>query len=242
MIRQPDQPGPRRPYAATANVTAVLNRIRTRNLPVAVNNDFLRIAGIGSAVFGRVTEALQFLRLIEEDGTPTELLRAMAAAPDADYRRLLADSLHGAYADDFRDVNPEHDTQQQIVEAFRRYEPRSQTLRMVMLFLGLCREAAIPVLDAPRDRQMRAPGRTTRSSGPIRVPTRQPTTGRTEPAPAGSPATGHLFSLTDDDVSKLSDQEFDEVWAALGKVARARARKMSAGDPETNAHQEVNPD
>src|SRR6266849_10744442 len=140
VIRQPDQPGPRRPYAASANVIAVLTRIRSRNLPVAVNNDFLRIANIGAAVFGRVTEALQFLRLVDEEGTPTEILRAMAAAPDAEYRNLLGNAVRSAYSDDFQAVNPEQDTQHQIIEAFRRYEPRSQTQRMVMLFLGLCRE------------------------------------------------------------------------------------------------------
>jgi hypothetical protein len=238
MIRQPDQPGPRRPYAASANVIAVLTRIRSRNLPVAVNNDFLRIANIGPAVFGRVTETLQFLRLIEQDGTPTEILRAIAAAPDAEYRNLLANAVRAAYSDDFQAVDPEHDTQQQIIEAFRRYEPRSQTHRMVMLFLGLAREAAIPVLEAPRERQMQAPGRGPRSAGPARGPGRQPAPGRTQAAPPVAPPAGQLFGLTDDDVSRLSDKEFEEVWTALGKVARARARKP----PGNNGDGEVNPE
>jgi hypothetical protein len=33
-----------------------------------------------------------------------------------------------------------------------------------------------------------------------------------------------LFGVTEDDIAVLSDDEFDEVWAALGKVARARSR------------------
>jgi hypothetical protein len=47
-----------------------------------------------------------------------------------------------------------------------------------------------------------------------------------------------LFGLTDDDVSRLSDKEFEEVWTALGKVARARARKP----PGNNGDGEVNPE
>jgi len=243
MIRQPEQEGQRRPYAAAANVISVLTRIRSRNLPAAVDNDFLRIANIGANVFGRVNEALQFLGLTEADGTPTERLRAMAAAPDADYRSLLATCLRDAYADDFRNVNPEQDNQQQIIEAFRRYQPRSQTMRMVMLFLGLCREAGIPVLDAPRDRQMRAvPVRSARATIPPRRQELRPPPGRGQPAPAlpGAPGGGLLFGFTDNDVSKLSDQEFDEVWAALGKVARARARRTPSPPSKETAGEEVN--
>jgi hypothetical protein len=241
MVRQPDQEGERRPYASAANVVAVLTRVRSRNLPTSINNDFLRIAGIGSAVFGRVIQALQFLRLINGDGAPTERLRAMAAAPEADYRRLLAEAIREAYADDFGTVDPEHDSQQQVMDAFRRYEPRSQTDRMVMLFLGLCREAGLPVLEAPRDRHMQpAAGRTAHP----RVNKSKPVVsgGQLKGTPAATTAAGLLFGFTDDDASKLSDQEFDEVWAALGKVARARARKSASASPGNNGDEEVNPE
>lgn len=35
---------------------------------------------------------------------------------------------------------------------------------------------------------------------------------------------GVLFGVTEDDVAALDEAEFNEVWTALGKVARARAR------------------
>jgi hypothetical protein len=242
MVRQPEQEGERRPYAAAANVVAVINRVRSRNLPPSINNDFLRIAGIGSAVFGRVMQTLQFLRLVDGDGAPTERLRAIAAATEADYRRLLAEAVREAYADDFATVDPEHDSAQQVMDAFRRYEPRSQTDRMVMLFLGLCREAGLQVLEAPRDRHMQAAGG--RAAHP-RVPRIQSkpvvSGGQSKGTPSATSAAGLLFGFTDDDVSKLSDQEFNEVWAALGKVARARARKAPS-PPEGTVDEEVKPD
>jgi hypothetical protein len=33
-----------------------------------------------------------------------------------------------------------------------------------------------------------------------------------------------LFGITESDIAVLDDSDFNEVWAALGKVARARAR------------------
>src|SRR6266851_8083934 len=144
----------KRPYAPTANVISVINRVRTRNLPDVVNNDFLRIAGISDLLFGRAMQAIHFLSLVEPDGRPSDKLRALASAPEAEYRELLAGIVRDAYADDFKSVDPSKDGQGQIVDAFRKYEPRSQTTRMVMLFLGLCREAGIPVKDSPRDRGM----------------------------------------------------------------------------------------
>ena len=36
---------------------------------------------------------------------------------------------------------------------------------------------------------------------------------------------GLLFGVTEGDIAALAEDEFAEVWTALGKVARARARK-----------------
>ena len=61
-----------RPYASPVNIIAVLTRVRTRNLPNPLNNDFLRIAGVTEASYGRVTQALRFMNLVHEDEKPTE--------------------------------------------------------------------------------------------------------------------------------------------------------------------------
>jgi hypothetical protein len=214
----------RRPYGATANHIAVFERARTRNLPETINNDFLRIAGVPDVVFGRVTEGLQFLGAIDPDGTPTAKMRALASA---EYRELLAQMVRDAYREDFQNIDPAQDDQSTIIDAFRRYEPRSQTSRMVMLFLGMCREAGIPVKDAPRERKMQ--NATSKNTSKPRQPKQHRVTvtagaaGRvtTETAP---PIPNMLFGVTNDDIAALDDNDFIEVWAALGKVARARSR------------------
>lgn len=227
-----------RPYAAPANVIALINRARTRNLPEIINNDFLRITGVPEAVWYRVMQAVQFLGLVHEDGRPSDTFEALAGAPDNQYRELLGNIIREAYRTEFNVVDPGQDSQPRIIDAFRPYKPRSQTQRMVMLFLGLCREAGIPVLDVPRERRMRETqlrrykttagrnatgptiGRTTRQA--VDIPTRQT-------------SAGLLFGVTEDDINALSQDEFEEVWSALGKVARARARARERfGEEETS--------
>ena len=43
---------------------------------------------------------------------------------------------------------------------------------------------------------------------------------------------GTIFSITEDDIAALNDEEFDDIWGALGRVARARARARSS-KPDT---------
>lgn len=223
-----------RPYASPSNVLSVFHRVRSRNLPDKIDNDFLRIAGIGEAVFGRVTATLRFLDMIDEGLRPTDTLRALSAAPDEDYRIILAGAIRAAYAEDFARIDPEQDTQARIVDAFRPYQPRSQTSRMVMLFLGLCREAGIPVLDAPRERPMRgttAPRAAAKAAPRKAAPARHHASGNERQHPP-APQAGLLFGVTEDDIGALPEDEFQEVWAALGKVARARAKQRQASAPD----------
>ena len=250
--------GDRRPYAATANITAVLDRVRRINLPDRINSDFLEVVGVPEVSRGRVAEALRFLGLIDEAGRPTDVLQSLAGAHDDEVRDLLAGAVRGAYADDFARVDPSQDPQPRIIAAFRRYQPRSQTPRMVMLFLGLCRAAGIPVLDAPRERGMQSRGSNSRgraSTGngteSIRKadPARGTAKGTTPPTPdqpgAIQAQPSLLFGVTVEDVGALSDEEFPEVWGALGIIARARAKSLLAkreADRETPRQSEAEPD
>ena len=95
-----------RPYAAAANVVAVLQRVRARNLPDRIDGDFLRVAGVSENVYGRVGNALRFLGLIEADDRPTDLLRSISAAPEQEYRQLLEGALREAYREDFARNQP----------------------------------------------------------------------------------------------------------------------------------------
>lgn len=239
LERIPTDEDQRRPYAATANVMAVLERTRRVNLPDRLTNDYLEIVGIPEVSRGRVIEAMRFLGLMDANGRPTDLLRSYAGAPDDEVRSLLMGIVSNAYADDLSRVRPADEAQSRIMAAFRRYQPRSQTQRMVMLFLGLCRAAGMQVLDAPRERQMqtnRAAPRARGTSGnanQTRVAglPRQPGKVSAPPVPDQlAPVQGAnlLFGVTVEDIAALPDDEFTTVWEALGKIAQARARSLKA--------------
>jgi len=223
---QPTSEEMRRPYAPPSHVIAVLKRARSRNLPDRISGDFLTLAGIPSPIAPRTVFALKFLGLTDDNGIPSDSLRAMAAAGESEYRELLAKAVRTAYATDFGRIDPGADNQRAIKDAFARYQPRSQTDRMVMTFLGLCREAEIPVLEAPRKRELMPQGK--REDRQART---QPRTLRAPAQPRPSPVNASLhgedstlFAVSDSDIAALRDEEFAEVWAALGKVARARAQ------------------
>lgn len=166
-----------RPYAPPATFLEALKRFRSRNLPEVIDPGYLQAAGASQATASRILGALRFLRLIQEDGTPEPKLRGLVRSPNEEYRETLAGIVRGAYQEIFVAVNPEHDPQAAIMNSFRRAEPASQHYRMTVFFLGLCREAGIPVLDEPRRRNAQPMG--TRREG-IRNPRAQQTPGREE--------------------------------------------------------------
>lgn len=236
----------RRPYAPLANVIAVLDRVRRVNLPEVFDADFLTVAGVPEGVsVSRVFFALRFLGLIEVNHRPTDTMRAIASAGDEEARELLGAALRAAYAEDFARVDPGQDPQPRIISAFKRYEPRSQTERMVALFLGLARWAGLPVLDAPRQRGLKSEAtpqkrglRQTRSAG-ITVPK----TRADEPPPLASLLS---FRFSAEDLAGIEDEaEFERVWKALGVVARAttqaRRRTIAQAEPE-RAEQQIEPE
>jgi hypothetical protein len=225
VVPPPDR---RRPYAAAANVVGVLARIRGRNLPDRIDNDFLRLAGVPEIVYGRVSEALRFLGLVGEDGRPTDLLRALHAAPEQEYRDALAGALREAYREDFARIDPGEDTTAQIIDQFAPYQPKSQTARMVMLFLGLCREAGIPVLEAPRERKQKAAIRGRTRERPAARPEREATVIAgfpRQPLQQARDEPDHLFGMSLAEIEQLmAAGQFEKVWTALGVVAQARAQ------------------
>lgn len=175
-----------------------------------------------------------FLDLIDEDGRPTDKLKAIAGATEAEYREILAETVRAAYRDAFTKIDPSQDTQAQITDAFRAYEPKAQRDRMVGLFLALCKEAGIPVRDAPRERKQAELKSRPPKPRPIAVPKAQkrtdiPRNGHTPSVESNTPrepvrTASLLFDVSIDDVGLLEEDEFAEVWNALGKIARARAR------------------
>jgi len=143
-----------RPYTPPSNVVAVLQRLRSRNLPDRIEPDYLRDAGIPEGTISRTLFALRFLRLIDEGGLLSESLKSIHTATDEEYHAILSGLIKEAYKEVFSSVDPSQDSQDKILNVFRRYVPASQRMRMVIFFLGMCREAGIPTFDVPKARVM----------------------------------------------------------------------------------------
>ncbi len=155
-----------RPYTPPSNLISVLQRVRSRNLPERIDLEYLRDAGIPEGTVHRTFFALRFLKLVEESGELTDPVKAIATSTDEEYRAILSGLMREAYAEVFNAIDPAEDSQDQILNFFRRYTPASQRKRMVIFFLGMCREAGISTLDVPRQRAMGRSRETTETPRP----------------------------------------------------------------------------
>jgi len=154
MVTEASTGDSNRPYAPPSNVTSILQRVRSRNLPERIDPEYLRDAGIPEGTVHRTFFALKFLGLLDEEGELTSALKSIATSTDEEYRSILSGLIRDRYSDVFSVVDPAEDAQDQILNVFRRYTPGSQRKRMVIFFLGMCREAGIATLDVPRPRAM----------------------------------------------------------------------------------------
>jgi len=143
-----------RPYAPPSNLISVLKRLRSRNLPEEIDVEYLRDAAVPEGTVSRTLFAIRFLGLIDEHGRPSQALRTVHTATDEEYQATLSGLVRDAYGEVFSVVDPAEEDQTRILNIFRRYTPASQRNRMVIFFLGLCREAGIPTRDTPRHRGM----------------------------------------------------------------------------------------
>jgi len=143
-----------RPYPPPSNVVTLLHRLRSRNLPEQIDAEYLRDSGIPEGTIARTLFAMRFLGLITEAGEPSQALKSIAVSTNEEYQSILSGLIREAYREVFNVIDPAEDTQDRILNVFRRYIPASQRDRMVIFFLGMCREAGIPTLDIPRLRRM----------------------------------------------------------------------------------------
>jgi hypothetical protein len=213
------------PYTSPSAVVSIVDRFRERGLQVPFDLDVLMRAGISEGLAPRTLHALRQLDLIDEAGNPTEALLGLQRATSDEFRDRAAEVIRAAYAPIFQFTDPSEDPPERVRDAFRAYTPTGQQGRMVTLFMGLCEWAGIVGERAksvtPRPRQ--AMGKAHKPPKP-----KKSAEISTPPANALDPAvSGVLFGVTNEDVGSLSDDEFAEVWAALGKVARARSRPKS---------------
>jgi hypothetical protein len=212
------------PYAPLANVLAVVKRLHDRGIPEPVTPDSLTVLSIPPGNAPRTLQALRFLGIVAEDGLLLPAAERLRRASSDEYPETLAEIIREAYAPIFKVVDPATDTEVRVADAFRQYDPAAQRSRMVTLFLGLCAEAGIAT---DRPKRKATPGR------PKRDAARRPTPvssgrfyGGGEGIAVTKPATPDslLFGVQEADLALLSDDEFNDLWGALGVVARARAR------------------
>ena len=148
-----------RPYAPPGSFIELLRKFRARNLPHTVNSSSLQATGISQATASRLVGALRFFSLVDEAGIPTDAFRELSRCTDDEYRVRLAKQIRKAYRDLFDEENPVTTSQAAIFEALKAFEPASQHHRMAVFFLGLCQEAAIPMVAAPRTRRVSSQAR-----------------------------------------------------------------------------------
>ncbi len=228
------------PYAPPATVLAVVHHFRQRELPETLPDERLGQIGVKDSVLRITKQALVFLNLLRDDGTTTDNFRALRFASDDDYLRLFRELVTSAYRDIVTIHDPESATRGQLLNAFRPYSPASQHDRMITLFLALCQEAGMKIAQPPR--QAPAPQNRTNQPRPPAA-TRQRVDQHTirDEKRASEPSNALLFAVTDADIANLPQDEFDEVWSALGKVARARARAQAIVPRPLKAEDSVEP-
>ena len=160
------------PYAATSNVMAVINRRRERGLPNPVSAKALEAIGITPGNISRTLQALNFLGLIEDDGSFTDRFDRLSQAGDAggEHRELLGEIIRSAYHKVFTIVDPAQDTDISVHDAFRQFQPEAQRSRMVAFFLGMCEQAGIT---EPRGKERRADAGQSSKSATQSKPRRQ---------------------------------------------------------------------
>jgi hypothetical protein len=236
----PDTESPFRPYAPPANMQALLYRLRRMNLPPRITRELLKGVGISENIAPRLLSTLRFLDITNEQDEPTDILRGLAGSTEDEYKQLLERTVRSAYAEDFNTIDPAVDPQERITNAFQRYIPRSQHDRQVTLFLGLCREAGIPTMDVPRRRSMQNRVRGRRSAA--RSSAERLHLSPTPAMEAGTPRSGarretqtttqQLLGLTLEDAAHLPEEDFREVWNALGTLFLRRAQRLLADSEE----------
>lgn len=149
------------PYGPPATTLMIIRHFRQRDVPAKLTLTQLTQLGVGDGLLNRIWSSLRFLRLIEEDGTTTDVFRSLRQANDEQYEEVFRGIIEAAYSDIFDVVgNVGTATDAQLRNAFHPYSPGGQHNRMITFFLGMCREAGIEVIAQSRQSSIRGNGRT----------------------------------------------------------------------------------
>ena len=136
------------PYAPWAQVESFLGKIRILN-PRAIDVSYLRANDMGGQQPGPLLNTIQFLGLIDVNGTPTAMLESLRVKGDEQYRSALAKVVQKAYAELFDAVDVESADRDLLYNQIRSVYGSSPRVAETAtpLFISLSREAGLNVVD-----------------------------------------------------------------------------------------------
>jgi hypothetical protein len=222
------------PYAPPSAVLKVIRHYADRDVPERVSLINLIQIGVTEALAPRTYVALKFLGLLEDDGTTTDRFKALRYAKTDEYQEVFGGVLDAAYKDIIDHVDIGSATDTDIANAFRPYSPGGQRSRMITLFVALAREAGWSLDNVGPTTTVAAKPKT-RAARPAKPIAKKQAAREDEPKIDPPPTTGWRFGVTDADLAALPDGEFDAVWTALGKIAKARAQSLKAAQDMADA-------
>jgi hypothetical protein len=186
--------------------------------------------GVTDGLVNRVMATLKFLGLVRDDQTTTEQFRAVRYASDDDYQKVLTGILEAAYKGVLDHIDLATAGDRELNNAFIPYSPGGQRSRMITLFQALAREAGWPLAVEPKASSPR-PNTAKPRAPKVKTPRRHDvqTSGggslNQETSHEGTAGSGLRLSVTESDLDALDEEEFDQVWDALGLLQKARRRQ-----------------
>jgi hypothetical protein len=146
------------PYGPTRGTLQSLQLLR-RTTPARIDSDFLRVNRIAPGNEYKVVGALRFLKLIDEDGRPTESSR-MLKTKGATYTLALQDIVRNAYSGAFNRLKPKEISRDSIYNYFVTEGGlgAEMAIKATRFLIRLCRLAEIEISpdasqSAPRGRR-----------------------------------------------------------------------------------------
>jgi hypothetical protein len=146
------------PYLPYKTMRSFLDSLR-QGVPGRIDKSIMRNMSGGTQ--SAMLQSLRFLRLIDENGTPTEQLRRLARAEGNERASVMRDVLTSAYGFLFNGgIDLSNATWQQLEEEFRRTGISGDTIRKAALFfLGAARDGEIELSRHIAERKAQAPPR-----------------------------------------------------------------------------------
>jgi hypothetical protein len=144
------------PYGPTRGMLQALQMLR-RMTPSRIDSDFLRINKIAPGNEYKVVGALKFMKLIDDDGRPTDNSRLLKTKGPT-YTLALQDIVRSAYSGVFRGLRPNEITRDGIYNYFVTEGGLGSEMatKATRFLLKLCRLAEIEISSDQHDTSARS--------------------------------------------------------------------------------------